>query len=96
MMHRKNDRLRKKLETQEVIIEEIQDKMTDIKRQLSKCVGIITRQNFSAPIKVSVPSTPLTSPTFNSNSAYSETANFPNPSSNEDTNSDKYRRISCK
>ena len=54
------------------------------------------RQNFSSPVEVSAPSTSLTSPAFNLNSAHSDTSTFPNPNSNEDINSDKYRCIECK
>ena len=60
--------------------------MNYLKSQLRKCVGMIALQNSSAHIEVSAPSVPLTLLEFNSNSGQSDTATFPNPSSNEDTN----------
>ena len=54
---------------------------------------MIARQNLSAPIEVSGTSASLTSPAFNSNSTYSETATFPNPDSNEDNSLCKHRRM---
>ena len=103
MMHRKNDPLRKKLkaqekklETQEKLNKKMQDEITYIRNQLSKCAGMVARLSSFAPVEVSAPSAPLTLPEFNSNSGHSDTATFPNPNSNEDTNSDKYRRMECK
>ena len=74
----------------------MQDEITYIKSQLSKCVSMVARLSSSAHVEVSAPSAPLTLPELNSNSGHSDTANFPNPNSNEDTNSDKYRRMECK
>ena len=103
MMHVKNDPLRKKLkaqekklETQEKLNKKMQDEITYIKNQLSKCAGMVARLSSFAPVEVSAPSAPLTLPEFNSNSGHSDTVSFPNPNSKEDTNSDKHRRMEYK
>ena len=64
-MHRRNYPLRNKIETQEVAIKKMQEEMTYLKIQLSKCFGIISSQNYSEHIEVSTPSTPLTLPEIN-------------------------------
>ena len=74
----------------------MQDKITYIKSQLSKCFSMIARRSSSAHVEVSAPSAPLTLPEFNSNSSHSDTATFSNSKYDKDTNSDKYRRMECK